>query len=59
MRKFHPSLVDEFGNLKVNPVTQKTLYDESGDDVKGHDPECAWEGYLSVEKCGCKASSPR
>lgn len=27
--------------------------DKVADELKGHDSDCAWEGYMSPAACGC------
>lgn len=51
-RKYHPSVMklNEHGKL----VLDKDKYDALTKEVKGHDPNCAWEGYVDAKTCGCK-----
>lgn len=46
-RKYHRSILRPDGTL------DKELYDALGDDLKGHEPNCAWEGHLDAKTCGC------
>lgn len=46
-REYHLSMFNPAGEF------DGSKYSNLSNDVKGHDKNCSWEGYISVKACGC------